>query len=66
MINSVLTYEHTWLDAHHFKVMAGTEWWRLDGYDLSATAYGFSVPVASSIALGSAGPTKDASDGIPQ
>ncbi len=66
MFNSTLTYEHTWLDAHHFKIMAGTEWWRLDGYDLSATAYGFSVPVASSIALGSAGATKDASDGIPQ
>ena len=66
MFNSVLTYEHTWVDAHHFKIMAGTEWWRYDGYDLNATAYGFSVPVASSIALASAGPTKDASDGIPQ
>ena len=66
MFNSILTYEHTWLDAHHLKVMAGTEWWRLDGYNLSATTYGFSVPVASSIALGSAGATKDASDGIPQ
>ncbi len=66
MFNSILTYEHTWIDAHHFKVMAGTEWWRLDGYNLSATTYGFSVPVASSIALGSAGATKDASDGIPQ
>lgn len=66
MINTVLTYEHTWSDAHHFKVMGGTEWWRLDGYDLSATGYGFSVPVASSLALSSAGNTKDASDGIPQ
>ena len=66
MFNTMLTYEHTWLDAHHFKIMAGTEWSRLDGYDLSTNAYGFSVPVASSIALASAGATKDASDGIPQ
>ena len=66
MFNSVLTFDKTWQDAHHFKAMVGTEWWRYDGYDLSATTYGFSVPIASSIALGSSGPTKDASDGVPQ
>lgn len=65
MFNSVLTYDHSWGD-HNFKAMAGTEWWRFDGYDLSVSSYNFSIPVAESIAMGAAGPTKDASDGIPQ
>lgn len=65
MFNSVLTYDHRWAD-HGFKAMIGTEWWKYDGYDLAVHSYGFSIPVAQSIALASAGPTKDASDGIPQ
>jgi len=65
MVNTVLTYEHTWGE-HHFKAMAGTEWWRLDGYGLSTTAYDFTVSPAQSIALSSEGRTKDASDNLPQ
>lgn len=65
MFNSVLTYDHSW-GGHNFKAMVGTEWWRYDGYDLSVSSYNFSIPVAGSIAMGSAGPTKDASDGVPQ
>jgi len=65
MFNSTLTYEHTWGD-HHFKAMVGTEWWRLDGYGLSTTAYNFTVSPAQSIALASEGKTKDASDNLPQ
>lgn len=65
MFNSTLTYDHRWGD-HGFRAMIGTEWWRMDGYDLSATGYRFSIPVAQSLAMASAGATKDASDGIPQ
>ena len=65
MFNSVLTYDERWGD-HGFKAMIGTEWWKYDGYDLSVSTYSFPIPVASSIALGSAGATKDASDAIPQ
>lgn len=65
MFSSVLTFDHSWGD-HNFKAMAGTEWWKYDGYDLSVTTYGFSIPVAESIALGSSGATKDAWDGVPQ
>lgn len=64
MFNSVLTYD-THFGDHNLKVMAGTESWKLDGYNVSVTAYNFSIPVAQSIALSSAGPTKDASDYIP-
>lgn len=66
MFNSVLTYDHTFVDAHHLRAMIGTEWWRYDGYNLSVNTYGFSIPVAESIALGSSGATKDAWDAIPQ
>ena len=59
MFNSVFTYEKK-LDNHDLKIMAGTEFWKLDGYNLGVTAYDFSIPVAQSIALSSAGPTKDA------
>lgn len=65
MFNSVLTYEHTW-NGHGFKAMVGTEWWKYDGYDLAVSSYGFSIPIAESIALSSNGATKDASDAIPQ
>lgn len=65
MFNSVLTYDHKWGD-HGFRAMVGTEWWKADGYHLSTTSYGFSVPTAESIALGAAGATKDASDAVPQ
>ena len=65
MFNSVLTYDQRWGD-HGFKAMIGTEWWRYDGYDLAVHSYGFSIPMAESIALASAGATKNASDGIPQ
>lgn len=65
MFNSVLTYDQKWGD-HAFRAMVGTEWWRLDGYDLNVHTYDFSIPVAESIDMGSAGATKDASDGIPQ
>lgn len=65
MFNSVLTYDAQWGD-HSFKAMVGTEWWKYDGYDLSVNSYGFSIPIAQSIALATAGATKDASDGIPQ
>lgn len=64
MFNSVLTYDKAFGD-HNFKLMAGTEWWKLDGYSLSVTSYGFTIPVAESISLGSAGATKDASDLLP-
>ncbi len=65
MFNSVLTYDTSWGN-HNFKAMVGTEWWKYDGYNLSVTSYDFSIPVAESIALASAGATKDASDGLPQ
>ena len=65
MFNSVLTYDAQWGD-HNFKAMAGTEWWKFDGYDLTVNSYGFSIPLAESIALSSAGATKDAYDAIPQ
>lgn len=64
MFNSILTYEKAFGN-HKFKLMGGTEWWKMDGYNLSVTAYKFVIPVAESITLGSAGPTKDASDGLP-
>ncbi|MCM1035284.1 MAG: TonB-dependent receptor [Paludibacter sp.] len=64
MFNSVLTYEHAFGD-HNLRLMAGTEWWKYDGYNLSVTAYDFTIPVAQSVALASAGATKDASDGLP-
>jgi TonB-dependent starch-binding outer membrane protein SusC len=64
MFNSVITYEKKF-NNHSLKTMAGIEFWKLDGYDLSVTSYDFSIPVAQSIALSSAGPTKDASDNIP-
>jgi TonB-linked SusC/RagA family outer membrane protein len=64
MFNAVLTYEKR--HHHHtLKAMAGVEGWKLDGYNLRTTAYDFSIPVAESIALASAGPTKDAADGLP-
>lgn len=65
MFNSTLTYDHTWGD-HHFKAMVGTEWWRLDGYGISTTAYNFTVSPAQSITLASEGNTKGASDNLPQ
>jgi len=65
MFNSVLTYNQHWGN-HSFKVMIGTEWWKLDGYDLAVSSYGYSIPLAESIALASSGATKDAFDGIPQ
>ncbi|MCB8994126.1 MAG: SusC/RagA family TonB-linked outer membrane protein [Bacteroidales bacterium] len=64
MFNSVLTYQ-TNIGNHSLKVMTGTESWKLDGYNLGVTAYNFSIPVAQSIALSSAGPTKDAWDNLP-
>jgi len=64
MFNSVLTYD-TKIGNHNFKVMGGTEFWKLDGYNITVTSYNFSIPVAESISLASAGPTKDASDNIP-
>lgn len=64
MFNSVLTY-NTEINHHSLRLMAGTEFWKRDGYNLGVTTYDFSIPVAQSIALGSAGPTKDAWDNIP-
>jgi TonB-linked SusC/RagA family outer membrane protein len=64
MFNSVLTYDTQFGD-HNLKAMTGTEAWKKDGYKLSVTAYDFSIPVAESIALASAGQTKDASDELP-
>ncbi|HER07683.1 MAG TPA: TonB-dependent receptor [Bacteroides sp.] len=64
MFNSVLTYDKHFND-HHLKAMAGTEFWKRDGYNLYVTAYEFSIPVAESIALASAGPTKEAYDHLP-
>ncbi|HLO61083.1 MAG TPA: TonB-dependent receptor [Bacteroidales bacterium] len=64
MFNSVFTYEKKF-NNHSLKLMAGAEYWKLDGYNLGVTAYKFSIPVAQSIALSSAGPTKDAYDNIP-
>ncbi len=64
MLNSVLTFNRQYND-HNLRVMAGTEFWKLDGYNLSVTAYDFAIPVAQSIALSSAGPTKDAFDNLP-
>lgn len=64
MFNSVLTFERS-IDNHRLKLMAGTEFWKRDGYNVSVTAYEFSIPVAQSIALASAGPTKDAYDNLP-
>jgi len=64
MFNSVLTY-NPHFGNHDLKIMAGTEAWKKDGYNLYVTAYNFAIPVAESIALASAGPTKDASDNIP-
>ncbi|HAZ02257.1 MAG TPA: SusC/RagA family TonB-linked outer membrane protein [Marinilabiliales bacterium] len=65
MFNSVMTYE-TDFNNHSIKAMAGTEFWKLDGYGLGVTAYDFSIPVAESITLSSSGPTKDAYDEIPK
>ncbi|MDR0864939.1 MAG: TonB-dependent receptor [Candidatus Symbiothrix sp.] len=64
MFNSVLTYDTSFGD-HSLKAMAGTEVLKKDGYNLNVTAYDFSIPVAESIKLASAGPTKDASDNLP-
>ena len=65
MFNSVFTYD-TQFGEHSLKAMAGVEVWKRDGYNLSVTAYDFAIPVAESIALSSAGPTKEASDYLPQ
>ena len=46
MFNSVLTYSKQFND-HHLRVMAGTEYWKRDGYNLGVTAYDFSIPVAN-------------------
>lgn len=64
MFNSVITYEKK-INKHNLKTMAGIEYWKRDGYDVSITSYDFAIPVAQSISLSSAGPTKDASDNIP-
>ncbi|MBE0652715.1 MAG: TonB-dependent receptor [Bacteroidales bacterium] len=64
MFNSVLTY-YKEIKNHSLRIMAGTEFWKRDGYNLGVTTYDFSIPVARSIALGSAGPTKDAYDNLP-
>jgi TonB-dependent starch-binding outer membrane protein SusC len=64
MFNSVLTYS-TDINNHSLRLMSGTEFWKRDGYNIGVTTYDFSIPVAQSIALGSAGPTKDAWDNIP-
>jgi TonB-linked SusC/RagA family outer membrane protein len=64
MFNTVLTF-NTELDSHTLKLMAGTESWKLDGYNIGVTAYDFSIPIAQSIALASSGPTKDAFDNLP-
>jgi TonB-linked SusC/RagA family outer membrane protein len=64
MFNSVLTYDKPF-GSHHLKGMAGIESWKLDGYNLRVTAYDFSIPVAESITLASAGPTKEATDSLP-
>ena len=64
MFNSILTYEKK-IKKNNLKLMTGTEFWKRDGYNLSVTAYDFSIPVAQSIALASAGPTKDAYDNLP-
>lgn len=64
MFNSVLTYDFQ-IGKHQLKAMSGTEIWKLDGYNLGVTAYDFAIPVAESIALSSAGPTKDAFDSLP-
>lgn len=64
MFNSVLTFD-TQLGNHSLKAMAGTEHWKLDGYNVGVTAYNFAIPVAQSIALASSGPTKDAFDNLP-
>ncbi len=64
MFNSILTYDKK-INNHSFKLMAGTEFWKRDGYNLGVIAYDFSIPVAESIALSSAGPTKDAYDHLP-
>lgn len=45
--------------------MGGTEWWKMDGYKLSVTSYGFTIPIAESISLATTGPTKDATDELP-
>ncbi|MDR0682088.1 MAG: TonB-dependent receptor [Dysgonamonadaceae bacterium] len=64
MFNSVLTYEADWGN-HNLKTMLGMESWKKDGYNLSVTGYEFSIPVAESLSLASAGSTKDASDNLP-
>jgi TonB-linked SusC/RagA family outer membrane protein len=64
MFNSVLTYDARFGN-HDLKVMAGTEAWKRDGYRLEVAAYDFAIPVAESITLASAGPTKDARDELP-
>jgi TonB-dependent starch-binding outer membrane protein SusC len=64
MFNAVLTYEKKFND-HELKMMAGTEFWKLDGYNLGVTSYKFAIPVAQSISLSSPGPTKDAYDNLP-
>jgi TonB-linked SusC/RagA family outer membrane protein len=64
MFNSVLTYE-TVFGNQTLKIMAGTEFWKKDGYNINATGYNFSIPVAESLSLASSGPTKDADDGLP-
>lgn len=64
MFNAVLTYDIL-IKNHDLKIMAGTEEWKEDGYNLQVTAYNFPIPVAESIDLASAGPTKDASDNLP-
>lgn len=64
MFNSVLTYDKKFGN-HEFKLMGGTETWKRDGYNIRVTAYDFAIPVAESISLASAGPTKDAFDELP-
>lgn len=64
MLNSVFTYDRK-IANHEMKFMIGTEFWKRDGYNIGVTAYDFAIPVAESIALSSAGPTKDAWDSLP-
>ncbi|GHT62468.1 SusC/RagA family TonB-linked outer membrane protein [Bacteroidia bacterium] len=62
--NAVLTYD-THFGNHNLKAMAGMETGKRDGYDIGVTGYNFSIPVAESLGLSSAGPTKDAWDNLP-
>ncbi|MDR1543622.1 MAG: TonB-dependent receptor [Prevotellaceae bacterium] len=52
MYNAVLTFDRDF-GKHNLKLMAGTEWWKKDGYKLRMTVNNFSIPVAESVMLGS-------------